>query len=59
MMITIKEAMKLSRLPYYTIRKLCLDGKVRFVRSGTKYYLSRESLESYLNGGESNCIRQT
>ena len=59
MMLTIKEAMTLTGVPYYAIRKLCIEGKVRFVRSGTKYYLSRESLESYLNGGESNCIRQT
>lgn len=52
MMITIKQAMELSGLPYYAIRKLCLDGKVGYVRSGTKYYLNRESFEAYLKGGE-------
>lgn len=55
MMLTIKEAMTLTGMPYYAIRKLCIDGKVRYVRSGTKYYLSRESLESYLLGGDENC----
>lgn len=28
MMIIIQEAMKISGLPYYAVRKLCLDGKV-------------------------------
>lgn len=55
MMVTIKKAMQITGMPYYAIRKLCLDGKVRFIRSGTKYYLSRESLEAYLKGGEANC----
>lgn len=52
MMITIKKAMELSGLPYFAVRKLCLDGKVKFVRSGTKYYLNRESFEAYLRGGD-------
>ena len=52
MMITIQEAMKISGLPYYAVRKLCLDGKVVFVRSGKKFYLNRDSFEAYLKG---NC----
>lgn len=55
MMLTIKEAMTLTGMPYHAIRKLCIEGKVRFVRSGTKYYLNKESLESYLNGEDTNC----
>ena len=52
MMITIQEAMQISGLPYYAVRKLCLDGKVVFVRSGKKIYLNRESFENFLKG---NC----
>jgi len=50
MMITIQEAMKISGLPYYAVRKLCLEGKVAFVRSGKKFYLNRDSFEEYLKG---------
>lgn len=55
MMLTIKEAMTFTGMPYYAIRKLCIEGKVRFVRSGTKYYLNKESLKAYLNGEDADC----
>lgn len=58
MMLTIREAMELTHLPYYTIRKMCIEGKVQFVRSGTKFYLCRESLEAYLRG-DTNCSQNS
>ena len=50
MMWTLKQAAEETGLPYSALRKFCLDGKVAFVRSGTKYYINRASLLSFLSG---------
>ena len=50
MMKTIKECSELTGLPYYTIRNLCLDKKIRFIQSGVKYYIYVNSLLEYLEG---------
>lgn len=50
MMLTIADAMKLTGLPYSTLRRFCIERKVAFVRSGSKYYLNKESLLSFLKG---------
>ena len=50
MMLTINEAMELTHLPYSTIRRLCLEGKVIYIRSGKKFYINKNSLVSFLSG---------
>ena len=50
MMLTLKKAMELTGLPYHTLREMCLNGKVHCIKSGTKYYMYRDSLLSYLTG---------
>lgn len=50
MLKTIKECSVMTGLPYSFIRNLCLQEKVRFVRSGRKYYVLVESLLSYCKG---------
>ena len=51
MMKTIKECSKITGLPYSTIRNLCLGKKIRFLKSGTKYYIYLDSLISYCQAG--------
>ena len=52
MMITIKEAVELTGLSYYAIRNMCLNGSIRYIRSGNKYYLNRASLLEYLGAAD-------
>lgn len=51
-MKTISEASEITGLTKYHIRKLVLQGKVKFVRSGVKYLLNMDSLINYLNNGD-------
>ena len=52
MMKTIKQCQELTGLPYPAIRKLCLQNKINYFRSGTKYYIYTDSLVQYLSRGE-------
>ena len=54
MMITLKQATELTGFSYYFLRKLCLHGEIKFVRSGTKYLLNKNSLLAYLGEGEND-----
>ena len=51
-MVTIRAAADQTGLSYDYIRKLCLAGKIVFVRSGSKYIINLEKLVDYLNNGE-------
>ena len=51
-MKTISEASKIVGLAKYHIRKLVLQGKIKFVRSGIKQLLNMDSLINYLNNGD-------
>lgn len=51
-MKTISEASEIAGLAKYHIRKLVLQGKIKFVRSGVKYLLNMDSLINYLNNGD-------
>ena len=51
-MVTIRAAADQTGLSYDYIRKLCLAGKIVFVRSGSKYLINLEKLVDYLNNGE-------
>lgn len=51
-MLTIKAASAQSGLSYDFIRKLCLQGKITYVRAGTKYLINFEKFIEYLNTGD-------
>ena len=50
MMWTLKKAQEYTGLPYSVLRELCVNNKIRFIRSGTKYYVYSQSLLEYLTG---------
>lgn len=52
MMKPIKEASEETGLSYHCIRKLCLEGKIKFIKSGAKYYINMNSLLAYCGAGE-------
>ena len=54
-MLTINQAAKESNMSYSSIRQLCLDRKIQFIRIGSpssrgKYLINRNSLNDFLNG---------
>ena len=51
-MATINECAKNVGLAKYHVRRLVLQGKVKYVRSGSKYLVNVGSLIEYLNNGE-------
>ncbi len=51
-MVTIKTAAGQTGLSYEYIRKLCLAGKIVYVKAGTKYLINLEKLVEFLNNGE-------
>lgn len=50
-MMPIKEASELTGLSYSCIRKLCLSNEIRFIRSGSKYYVNARSLLDFCERG--------
>ena len=50
-MKSISECSEIVRLAKYHVRRLVLQGKVKYVRSGSKYLVNVESLIEYLNNG--------
>lgn len=50
MMKTINECCAITSLPYSTIRNLCLNNKIKYIKSGVKYYININSLLEYCNG---------
>lgn len=53
MMKSIKEASEATGLSYHCIRNLCLEGKIKFIRSGSKYYVNMSSLLAFCENGDS------
>jgi len=51
-MKTIGEISQKTGLPYEFIRKLCLQEKIVFIKSGKKYLINFEKFIEYLNMGE-------
>ena len=49
-MLTIKQAATETNLPYEFIRRLCLQKKIVFVKSGNKYLINMDKFIAYLNG---------
>jgi len=50
-MRTIKEASIETGLPYHTIRQLCLDGKITYIKAGNKYLVNLDRFIDFLNAG--------
>lgn len=51
-MKSISECSEIVGLAKYHVRRLVLQGKVKYVRSGSKYLVNVDSLIEYLNSGE-------
>ena len=51
-MWTLKQASENTGLSYDYLRKFCLQGKIVYVRAGSKYLLNASRLIEYLNTGE-------
>lgn len=50
-MVPIKTAAAESGLSYDFIRKLCIQKKIVFIKSGAKYLINLDKLIEYLNTG--------
>ena len=50
-MLTIKKAAEQTGLSYEFIRQLCIQKKIVFVRSGTKYFVNMEKFAEFLDSG--------
>lgn len=48
----IKKAAAESGLSYDAIRILCLQKKITFIRSGTKFLINMDKFAEYLNRGD-------
>lgn len=46
-LLTIREASDYTGLPYCMIRRYVLDGSIDFVKSGTRYYLVKRSINKF------------
>lgn len=53
---TISEASKIVGLRKYHVRKLVLQDKIKYVRSGVKYLVNVDSLINYLNNGDNATV---
>ena len=53
---TISEASKIVGLTKYHVRKLVLQDKIKYVRSGVKYIVNVDSLINYLNNGDNATV---
>lgn len=51
-MATIQEAASQTGLSYDYIRKLCIQEKIVYIRTGKKRLVNMDKLRSYLNSGE-------
>ncbi len=43
-MITIRQASDETGLPDYLLRRLCITGRIKAIKSGKKYWLNKDSL---------------
>lgn len=51
-MLTIKELSEKTKLSKYFVRRLVLENKVQYVKSGNKYLVNYEKFLNYLNTGK-------
>lgn len=53
-MLPIKEVAKQTGLSYNYIRTLCLQNKIRYVKTGSKYLVNMNKFIEFLNGDNDN-----
>lgn len=53
-MLTIRETAARTGLSYDYLRKLCLQKRIVFIRSGVKYLINYSKLVEFLNRGDEN-----
>lgn len=53
-MVGIDEAAEMFGLTRYFVRQLCLNNKIVYVKSGTKYLINVEKFAEYLNRGDTD-----
>lgn len=51
-MLTIRAVSDRTGISYDKIRKLCLQGRIVYIRAGSKYLVNFEKFIAYLNEGE-------
>lgn len=51
-MKTIREASNATGISYDRIRKLCLQGKIVHIRTGSKFLINMEKFVEFLNEGD-------
>ncbi len=49
-MVTLQEAADRSGMNYYSIRRLCLDNAIVYIRSGKRYYVNWPLFVDFLCG---------
>lgn len=55
-MLTIAQAAEKTGLSYDRIRKMCLENKLIYVKSGSKYLINSNHLAEYLSHGDGNAV---
>ena len=53
-MLTIAETSKQTGIKAHSIRRLCLEGRIKFVKIGTKYLINLDRFIDFLNGGNAD-----
>lgn len=51
---SITQCSIISGLAYSTIRRMILEGKIKYIKTGKKYLVNIDSLSEYLNGNGGN-----
>lgn len=51
-METIKKVSEKTGIPYHTIRRLCLEKRIIYIRAGNKYLVNLDKFIDFLNTGE-------
>lgn len=51
-MMSIKEMVAVTGLPYTFLRGLCVQNKIVYIKTGKKYLINYDRFIDYLNNGE-------
>ena len=51
-MLTMKQAAEETGLTYNAVRKMCLQGKIVHIRTGSKFLINMEKFAEFLNEGD-------
>lgn len=54
-MLTMKQAAEETGLTYNAVRKMCLQGKIVYCKSGNKFFINVKKLVEYLDKGDGAC----